>query len=84
MERKVPSEGGPNLRADLDRGGPYPLEDLDRGSPNLGSYIAVVAARWTKSLKFTLSIAVHRGGLTKNLFFFSTPKKRIGEQLNYF
>ena len=35
---------------------------------NSVSYIVVVAARWTKSLKFTLSIAVHRGGLAKNHF----------------
>ena len=49
------------------------------------TYIVVVAARWTKSLKFTLSIAVHRGGLAKNHFWLvATQKKRIGEQLNYF
>ena len=49
------------------------------------SYIVAVAARWTKSLKFTLSIAVHRGGLAKNHFWLvATQKKRIGEQLNYF
>ena len=49
------------------------------------SYIAAVAARWTKSLKFTLSIAIHRGGLAKNHFrLVATQKKRIGEQLNYF
>ena len=42
-------------------------------------------ARWTKSLKSTLSIAVHRGGLAKNDFWLvATQKKRIGEQLNYF
>ena len=44
-----------------------------------------VAARWTKSLKFILSIAIHRGGLAKNHFrLVATQKKRIGEQLNYF
>ena len=49
------------------------------------SYIAAVAACWTKSLKFTLSIAIHRGGLAKNHFWLAaTQKKRIGEQLNYF
>ena len=49
------------------------------------SYIVTVAAHWTKSLKFTLSIAVHRGGLAKNHFWLvATQKKRIGEQLNYF
>ena len=49
------------------------------------SYIVAVAARWTKSLKLTLSIAVHRGGLAKNDFWLvATQKKRIGEQLNYF
>ena len=32
------------------------------------SYIVAVAARWTKSLKFTFSIAVDRGGLAKNNF----------------
>ena len=42
-------------------------------------------SRWTKSLKFTLSIAVHGGGLAKNHFWLVTvQKKRIGEQLNYF
>ena len=42
-------------------------------------------SRWTKSLKFTLSIAVHGGGLAKNHFLLVTvQKKRIGEQLNYF
>ena len=49
------------------------------------SYIIAVAARWTKSVKFTLSIAVYRGGLAKNHFWLvATQKKRIGEQLNYF
>ena len=49
------------------------------------SYIVAVAARWTKSLKLTLSIAVHRGGLAKNDFWLvAKQKKRIGEQLNYF
>ena len=47
--------------------------------------IVIVAARWTKSLKFTLSIAVHRGGLAKNHFWLvAAQKKRIGEQLSYF
>ena len=36
-------------------------------------------------MKFTLSIAVHRGGLAKNHFWLvATQKKRIGEQLSYF
>ena len=49
------------------------------------SYIIAVAARWTKSVKFTLSIAVHTGVLAKNRFWLvTTQKKRIGEQLNYF
>ena len=49
------------------------------------SYIVAVVARWTKSLKLTLSIAVHRGGLAKNDFWLVTKqKKKIGEQLNYF
>ena len=49
------------------------------------SYIVAIAARWKKSLKFTLWIAVHRGGLAKNHFWLvATQKKRIGEQLNYF
>ena len=48
-------------------------------------YIVAAAARWTKSLKLTLSIAVHRGGLAKNNFWLvAKQKKRIGEQLNYF
>ena len=48
------------------------------------SYIIAIAARWTKSVKFTLSIAVHTGALTKNHFWLmGTQKKRIGEQLNY-
>ena len=52
---------------------------------NSVSYVVAVAARWTKSLKFTLSIAVHRGGLAKNHFWLAaTQKKRIGEQLNDF
>ena len=44
-----------------------------------------VAARWTKSVKFTLSIAVHTGGLAKNHFWLvaTQKKKGIGEQLNY-
>ena len=49
------------------------------------SYIIAVAARWTKSVKFTLSIAVHTGVRAKNHFWLvATQKKRIGEQLNYF
>ena len=49
------------------------------------SYIVEVAARWTKSLKFTLSIAAHRGGLAKNhIWLVATQKKRIGEQINHF
>ena len=49
------------------------------------SDIVAVAARWTKSLKFTLSVAVHRGGLAKNHFWLvTTQKERIGEQLNYY
>ena len=46
------------------------------------SYIIAIAARWTKSVKFTLSIAVHTGVLAKNHFWLvATRKKRIGEQL---
>ena len=49
------------------------------------SYIIAITARWTKSVKFTLSIAVHTGVLAKNHFWLLTAqKKRIGEQLNYF
>ena len=49
------------------------------------SYIVAAAARWTKSLKLTLSIAVHTGGHAKNNFWLvAKQKKRIGEQLNYF
>ena len=44
--------------------------------------IITVAARWTKCVKFILSIAVHTGGLAKN--HFQKSKKRIGAQLNYF
>ena len=45
-------------------------------------YIIAIAARWTKSVKFTLSIAVHTGVLAKNHFWLvATRKKRIGEQL---
>ena len=52
---------------------------------NSVSYVVAVAARWTKSLKFTLSIAIHRGGPAKNHFWLvAKQKKRIGEQLNYF
>ena len=46
------------------------------------SYVIAIAARWTKSVKFTLSIAVHTGVLAKNHFWLvATRKKRIGEQL---
>ena len=49
------------------------------------SYIITVATRWTKSVKFILSIAVHMGVLAKNHFWpVATRKNRIGEQLNYF
>ena len=49
------------------------------------SYIAAVAARWTKSLKLTLPIAVHMGGLAKiDFWLVAKQKKRIGEQLDYF
>ena len=49
------------------------------------SYIVTAAARWTKSLKLTLSITVRRVGLAKNDFWLVVKqKKRIGEQLNYF
>ena len=42
------------------------------------SFIIAVAARWTRSVKFTLSIAVHTGGLAKNNFWLvATQKKRI-------
>ena len=45
-------------------------------------YIIAIAARWTKSAKFTLSIDVHTGVLAKNHFWHvATRKKRIGEQL---
>ena len=48
----------------------------------LVGYIIAIAARWTKSVKFTLSIAVHTGVLAKNHFWLvATRKKRIGEQL---
>ena len=46
------------------------------------SYIIAIATCWTKSVKFTLSIAVHTGVLAKNQFWpVATQKKRIGEQL---
>ena len=46
------------------------------------SYIIAIAARWTKSVKFTLSIAVHTGVLAKNhIWLVATRKKKIGEQL---
>ena len=52
---------------------------------NSVSYIVAVAAHWTKSFKFTFSMAVHRGGLAKNYFWLvATQKKRIGEYLNHF
>ena len=38
------------------------------GHVNSVSYIIAVAARWTKSVKFTLSIAIHTGVLAKNRF----------------
>ena len=45
-------------------------------------YIIAIATCWTKSVKFTLSIAVHTGILAKNQFWpVATRKKRIGEQL---
>ena len=38
-----------------------------------------------KSVKFTPSIAVHTGGLTRSKFWpVATQKKRMGEQPNYF
>ena len=49
------------------------------------SFIFAVTARWSKSLKLLLSIAVHKGGLAKNHFWLvTTQKERIEEQLNYF
>ena len=55
------------------------------GHVNSVSYIIAVAARRTKSVKFTLSIAIHTGVLAKNHFcLVAMRKKRIGEQLNYF
>ena len=46
------------------------------------SYIIAIATRWTKSVKFTLSIAVHTGVPAKNHFWLvAMRKKRIGEQL---
>ena len=39
------------------------------------SYIIVIAARWTKSLKFTLSIAVH-SDWQKNIFGLWQREKR--------
>ena len=49
------------------------------------SYIISVDARWTKSVKFTLSFAVHTGELAKSHFWLvATQKKGIGEQLNCF
>ena len=37
-----------------------------------------------KSVEFTLSIAVHTGGMAK-IYFSSRPRKKgIGEQINYF
>ena len=78
-----------------------PELDEENGNANIGSArfpvlkwrpvfllnrsIVAVPARGTKSLKFTLSIAVHRGGLAKNHFWpVATQKKRIGKQLNQF
>ena len=52
---------------------------------NSVSYIVAVTVGWTKSFKFTLSMAVHRGSLAKDHFWLvATQKKRVGEQLNYF
>ena len=48
------------------------------------SNIVAVAAHWTKSLKFTLSIAVPRGGLAKTHFWLVGRKKRELEYNNYF
>ena len=39
------------------------------------SYIIAVAARWTKSVKFTLLITVHTGGLATLLTPFLKKKK---------
>ena len=48
------------------------------------SYIIAIAARWTKSVKFTLSIAVHTGVPAKNHFWLvATRKKRISAILVY-
>ena len=49
------------------------------------SYIIAVAARWKKSVKFTLSIAVRTGSLAKNHFWLlATQKEIIREQPNSF
>ena len=46
------------------------------------TYVIAIAARWKKSVKFTLSIAVHTGVLAKNhIWLVATRKKKIGEQL---
>ena len=46
------------------------------------SYIIIIVARWTKSVKFTLWMAVHTGVLAKNhIWLVATRKKKIGEQL---
>ena len=39
-------------------------------------YIIAIAARWTKSVKFTLSIAVHTGVLAKNHFWLVATRKK--------
>ena len=47
--------------------------------------VSVTNKNVSKSLKFTLSIAVHWSALAKNHFWHvATQKKRIGEQLNDF
>ena len=46
------------------------------------SYVIAIAARWTISVKFTLSIALHTGVLAKIYFWLvATRKKRMEEQL---
>ena len=49
------------------------------------SYIVAVAARWTKSLKFTLSIAVHMDGWPKIIFdLWRRKKKELENNLTIF
>ena len=43
---------------------------------NSVSYIVAVAAHWTKSFKFTFSMAVHRGVLAKNYFWLVATQKK--------